>query len=84
MPSAESTEVNNSLEMCVWWGRHGNTQTSSQCSMTQKVAHTEYQFYGRGSDGLAGRQESPPNFPGAVVTSIQSPDLWCHLLYTPS
>ena len=38
MPSAGSTEVNNSLEMCVWWGRHGNIQTSSQSSMTQKVA----------------------------------------------
>lgn len=44
----------------VWWGRHGNTQTSSQCSMTQKAAYTEYQCCMEGSDGLAGRQEALP------------------------
>ena len=55
------------------------------CTSVVPASYTEYQCCIEGGVVvLSGRQESPPNFPGAVVTSIQSPDLWCHVLYTPS
>ena len=81
------------------WEYRGEHQSGDVCMVGRTWKHTDIfsvqqdskscirrisVLYGRGSEGLAGRQESPPNFPGAVVTSIQSPDLWCHLLYSPS
>lgn len=81
------------------WEYRGEQRSGNVCMVGQTWKHTDIfsvqhgskscihrisVLFGRGSDGLAGRQESPPNFLGAVVTSIQSPDLWCHLLYTPS